>query len=139
MTRGLPIDISNPSRRMVSISTRQVQQAAARDGEGIACPSIGCDAQGDVPLQFAHQPVAQVAAGDDTCPSRPASGELLMPKIISSVGSSTSTRGKARRTVGVADRVADFDLLQADHGHDVAGRRPLRLPCGRACRTRAAR
>ena len=36
MTRGLPTDSSNPSRRMFSMQDRQVQQAAAGDVEFIA-------------------------------------------------------------------------------------------------------
>ncbi len=54
-------------------------------------------------------------------PSRPASGEVFTPKVIFSVGSSTSSRGSARRLCGVGDRVADFDVLEPHEGHDVAG------------------
>jgi hypothetical protein len=59
-------------------------------------------------------------------PSRPAKGELLIVKTISSVGSSTVSAAAARG-LAVADRVADLDVLQADEGHDVAGGRLLDL------------
>ena len=54
-------------------------------------------------------------------PSRPASGELLMPKTIEIVGSSTVDARQRAASVGIAHRVADRDVFQSDQGRDVAG------------------
>ena len=74
----------------------EVQDAAAGDGELLGAGDR-LDPQGDVFLQLLQQPLAEVAAGE-VRPSCPASGEVLTPKVIFSVGSSTTTRGSARGT-----------------------------------------
>ena len=60
-------------------------------------------------------------------PSRPAIGDVLTPKIIDTVGSSTGMRGMATRCSGLGDRLADRDVLDAGETDDVAGGRLLDL------------
>ena len=55
------------------------------------------------------------------CPSRPAIGEVLTPKIIDTVGSSMAIGGIAHRVLGIGDRLADGDVLDAGEADDVAG------------------
>ena len=55
-------------------------------------------------------------------PSRPANGEVLTPKIIDTVGSSIAIGGMAVGILGVGDRLADRDVLDAGQADDVAGR-----------------
>ena len=94
--------------------------------ENGSVPAIGSTRRATFFCSSLQQPLAEVAAGE-VRPSCPASGEVLTPKVIFSVGSSTTTRGRARGGSRIADRVADVDVLQPDHGDDVAGRRPLDL------------
>ena len=54
-------------------------------------------------------------------PSLPASGEVLMPKIIDTVGSSTSMCGIGIAIVGIGDGLADGDVFDAGEADDVAG------------------
>ena len=56
------------------------------------------------------------------CPSRPAIGEVLTPKIIDTVGSSIAIGGIAMLVLHVGDRLADGDVLDAGEADDVAGR-----------------
>ena len=58
------------------------------------------------------------------CPSRPANGEVLTPKIVETVGSSIAIVGDRHGRLGVRDRLADHDVLDAGEADDVAG-------CGR--------
>ena len=59
------------------------------------------------------------------CPSRPASGEVLIPMVIDRLGSSTCSGSSGDRVVGVGERLADRDLLEAGDRDDVAGTRGL--------------
>ena len=54
-------------------------------------------------------------------PSRPAIGEVLTPKIIDTVGSSTAIGVSALRSTHVGDGFADGDVLDAGEADDVAG------------------
>ena len=56
-------------------------------------------------------------------PSRPDIGDVLTPKIIDTVGSSTAMTGIAHAELDVGDRLADGDVLDARQADDVAGRR----------------
>ena len=63
-------------------------------------------------------------------PLRPASGEVLVPSVIASDGSSTVITGSGAGIVGVGDRLADHDLVDAGDGDhlawsDLVGRDPL--------------
>ena len=59
------------------------------------------------------------------CPSRPAIGDVLTPKIIDTVGSSIAIGGIGIWMLGVGDRLADRDVLDAREADDVAGGRLL--------------
>ena len=72
------------------------------------------------------------------CPSRPASGDVLTPKIIETVGSSIAVGGIASPVLGVDDRLADGDVLDAGQADDVAGAGLLDLHALAARRTRTA-
>ena len=64
-----------------------MQQSPAGDLERIG--SLGeLDAEGHILLQFLGEPIAEVAAGQ-VAAFAPDSGDVLMPKVISSVGSLT--------------------------------------------------
>jgi hypothetical protein len=92
MTCGLPTDSSYPSRRMFrSAPTGATRPRPRRRRRRSLRPA---DAQGDVPLQFLEQPLAELPAGDVLSLRGRRSGELLIVKIISSVGSSTVSRGR---------------------------------------------
>ena len=93
----------------------------------------GLDAQGDVRLELALEPLLQVPRGEVL----PLAGQRRVvdgEEHAQSVGSSTSIRGKATGLLGVGDRVADVDGAQPDDGDDVAGLGRLRPRCGPACR-----
>ena len=60
-------------------------------------------------------------------PSRPPQGEVLTPKIIAIVGSSTRIGGSGTGALAVGDGVADVDLLDAGDRDDVAGARARHL------------
>ena len=117
---------------------RQVQQAAARDGERIgARRSARRAGRRSSPARCISRSrrwrlvtILALAAGQrrsvDARRPFPASAHRLR------------SRGKAAAIVGVADRVADLDVFQARPRPRCRRRRPLRLRCGRACRTRAA-
>ena len=53
-------------------------------------------------------------------PDWPASGEVLMPIVMPSAGSSTCDDRQRRRVVGVGDRLADRDLGDAGDRDDLA-------------------
>ena len=72
-------------------------------------------------------------------PSRPANGEVLMLNTIWIVGSSTVTRGSARRACGSLTVSPIVDVVEADERRDVAGGGFFDLRRGRACRTRGPR
>ena len=50
-----------------------------------------------------------------------------MPNTIDTVGSSTAIGGIAIRMLGIGDRLADGDVLDAGEADDVARRRPRNL------------
>ena len=51
-------------------------------------------------------------------PSLPKNGELLIVKSIDIVGSSMAIGGQRFRILVVADRIADFESVDADQGAD---------------------
>ena len=53
-------------------------------------------------------------------PSRPAIGDVLTPKIIDTVGSSMAIGGIGMPVLGIGDRLADRDVLDAGEADDVA-------------------
>ncbi len=50
------------------------------------------------------------------CPSRPAIGEVLTPKIIETVGSSIAIGGIGYPLLRVGNRLADRDVVDARRG-----------------------
>jgi hypothetical protein len=55
------------------------------------------------------------------CPSRPDIGDVLTPKIIETVGSSTRDDRHRRRILRIGDRLANRDVLDPGETNDVAG------------------
>ena len=60
-------------------------------------------------------------------PSVPPSGEVLIPIVIDSDGSSTRVIGSGHRLVGIGERLADRDLREARHRDDLARARLVGL------------
>ncbi len=60
-------------------------------------------------------------------PSLPVKGDVLTPKVMRTVGSSTRMGGSAFGSFGIGDRLADEDVGEAGDGHDVAGVSRLHL------------
>ena len=54
-------------------------------------------------------------------PSRPASGEVLTPKTIDTVGSSIGDGRNREAMLRIGDGLADGDVLDAGEADDVAG------------------
>ena len=113
---------------------REVQHAAAGNGELLGAGDR-LDPQGDVPLQLAHQPLAEVAAG-----------EVL--SVAAGQRRSVDAEGHFQRRLvdlqprqragigGRGHRVADFDAFEPDDGADVAGVDLVDLRRGRGPRRR---
>jgi hypothetical protein len=97
-----------------------VQQTAARHEELIALLFARHDAQGDVGFQLPHEPITQLAARD-IGPFLAAEGRIVDAEEHVEGRLIDLDRRQGDRVVDVRDRVADVDLLQADHGTDVAG------------------
>ena len=98
----------------------QVKLAAAGDTEDVGVGGL-FHAQRDVALQFAHQAIANLAAGHELAfASRERGGVDLEGhrerRFID------FDRRQALRILGIAEREADVDLLDAGDGDDVAGR-----------------
>jgi len=97
----------------------QVQDAAAEYQEAVRAVRI-FHAQGEVLFGFFHQAVTKVTGGDKFS-ILPKKGELLMPKSMLIVGSSTLITGRASGLSISAMVSADIELFQTDHGTNVAG------------------
>ncbi len=97
----------------------EMQHAAAGDGELLGRDDR-LDPQGDVLLQFAQQPLAEVAAGDELAfaagQRRGVHAEGHLQRRLVDLQSRQRLRLQRR-----GNGVADFDPLDADDGTDVAG------------------
>ena len=80
---------------------RQLQLAACLDLPGVGTVG-GVDADADVADQLGVEPVLDAGAPVIFVPSRPASGEVLMPIVIDSAGSSTVITGSGCGSSGSA-------------------------------------
>ena len=117
-TCGLPTVSSNPSRRIVSTriaSWSSPRPCTSQTSGAVALEDADRDVADDLPVEpgFTRRAVTFL-------PSRPASGEVLMPIVIESVGSSTRVTGSGRGVVGIGERLADRDLVDARDRDDVA-------------------
>src|SRR5262249_45285103 len=109
---------------------RQVQEAATRDMKLVAFLLVGPHPQGDVGLQLLHQPVAELTAGDVGAvlagEGRVVDAEdHLQRRLVH------PDRRQRHRVVEIGDGVANIDLVQADHGADVARVDLRRLGAGK--------
>ena len=95
MTCGLPIDSSYPSRRIVSISTPRCNSPRPETAK-LSLPAIGSTRRATFRSSSRSRRSRRWRLVT-YLPLRPASGELLTQNTICSVGSSTATRGMARR------------------------------------------
>ncbi len=97
---------------------RQVQLAAAGDQESIGALGFG-HSQGDIVAQLFEQALAQLARGAPV--AFPAcKGEVLTPKVIRTVGSSTLIGRQGNRVFRVGQGFADGDALQPGQGNNFA-------------------
>src|SRR6185312_54586 len=99
---------------------RQVQLAATGDAQDIRLVSV-LDAQGDVALQLALQPLAQLAAGD-ILPLAAGVGRGVDLKVHRQGRLVDADRRQARGRERVAHRQADVHILDAGDRHDVPGK-----------------
>ena len=124
-TCGWPTVSSKPSRRM--ISTRIASWSSPRPWTShVSGRSVGCTRIDTLPTSSASRRFLTWRAVTFE-PSRPASGEVLMPIVTARDGSSTWVTGSGLRVGGIGDRLADRDLRDPRDGDDVARAGPVGL------------
>ena len=99
-TCGLPIVSSNPSRRICSTSTSSWSSPRPCTSQ-VSGRSVGSTRRETFPTSSERRR-ASTALAVTLSPSRPASGEVLMPTVIESDGSSTVITGNGRGSSGSA-------------------------------------
>ena len=132
---GSRISPSGPSCRMtrgairglVSLAAhrlhedREVQLSPARDGEGVGRLG-GLDAEGDVPLQFTEEALAELSRCHIfSGPAR--EGSVVDPEVGRQGGPFDGDPAHPLPVAGVGHRLADLDPLEPRQRHDVAGAR----------------
>ena len=111
--------ISNPSRRIISI---RIDSCSSPRPTTFICSGVSVGSTRMETLPTSSRSSRSFSCRDVTyCPSRPAIGDVLTPKIIDTVGSSIATGGIAMPMLGVGDGLADGDVLDAGEADDVAG------------------
>ena len=116
---------SNPSRRIISI---RIASCNSPRPSTLNCSGVSVGSTRSDTLPSSSFSRRSLRWRDVTYwPSLPASGEVLMPKIIDTVGSSTSVYGIGIAVFGIGDGFADGDVLDAGEADDVAGERFLDL------------
>ena len=118
-TSGLPTVSSKPSRRMISTSTASCSspRPCTSQTSGLA---VGRTRSETLPTSSCSSRAISALAVT-LSPSVPASGEVLIPSVIASDGSSTTLTGSGRGSSSVRDRLADRHLGQAGERDDLAG------------------
>ena len=94
MTRGLPTEISKPSRRIVSMSTERCSRPRP-DTANCSVPAIGSTRSATF-RSNSFSSRSRRCRVVRNLPERPTSGDVLMPNTIESVGSSTVSLGSGR-------------------------------------------
>ena len=127
-TWGLPTVSSKPSRRIISTSTASCSSPRPCTSQ-VSGRSVGSTRMLTLPTSSASRRFLTRRAVS-SLPSRPDSGEVLMPMVIDRLGSSMVMTGSGPGVVGVGQRLADGDLGDAGDGDDLArpglvGRHPV--------------
>ena len=114
---------SKPSRRIISI---RIDSCSSPRPTTFICSGVSVGSTRIDTLPSSSASSRSFSWRDVTyCPSRPAIGDVLTPKIIDTVGSSIAIGGIAIAVLDVGDRLADRDVLDAGEADDVAGGRLL--------------
>ena len=117
---------------------REVQLAAAGDGEDVRPGSVGSTRRERF-VSSSRSSRSRSWREVEYCPSRPAKGEVLTPKVSCSVGSSMAIAGSASGALGSASVAPILDVGEAGQGDDVAGAGRVDLDAASARRRRSAR
>ncbi len=124
-TCGLPTVSSKPSRRSVSTSTASCSSPRPCTSQ-VSGRSVGFTRIETLPTSsWSRRDLSSRAVS--LSPERPASGEVLIPIVMPSAGSSTVTGGSGCGSSRVGDRVADHHVRQPRQGDDLTGSRLLRV------------
>ena len=118
-TCGLPTVSSKPSRRIVSTSTASWSSPRPCTSHESG-RSVGSTRSDTLPTS-SWSSRSLICRAVRRLPSRPASGEVLMPIVSDRLGSSTAITGSGARVLRVGERLADRDLGDPRHRDDVAG------------------
>ena len=111
--------ISKPSRRIISI---RIDSCSSPRPSTFICSGVSVGSTRIETLPSSSRSRRSLIWRDVTYwPSRPAIGDVLTPKIIETVGSSTAIGVSARPVLDVGNRLADGDVLDAGQADDVAG------------------
>ena len=114
---------SKPSRRIISM---RIDSCSSPRPTTFTCSGESVGSSRIDTLPSSSRSSRSRSCRDVTyCPSRPAIGDVLTPKIIDTVGSSIAIGGIALRMLDVGNRLADGDVLDAGEADDVAGGRLL--------------